>query len=295
MKCNGGYITNDVDDVDNSDNNSNRKYIDEKITNYPANLESIFVNGSRCIDYNFLPYRLKTLILYVNVKNVLEPLLNLPPNLEEVKITADCNLHIILPDSVKYFNLSSSRNKYKDIIVLSKNLTHLKISSKLYNQIFTNPDDISDTIVKLDILGNIHIKAYPKNVQHVSFCKEYNLNNKPLANFPDSVINLSILRNHYITNLKLPPNLEELTIRYLHSPCFLKSSKDEIIIKRDVCVGSDPLPDTISKIQCDTPYNILKLFDDDLLNISEKFKNLFIYGVITINGYTYGRYTQIYR
>ena len=37
------------------------------------------------------------------------------------------------------------------------------------------------------------------------------------------------------------------------------------------------------------------LFDDDLLNLSEKCKNLFIYGVITINEYTYGRYTQIYR
>ena len=274
-------------------NVSNKNNINDKITNYPINLESIFVNCSRCVDYNFLPYNLKTLILYVSV---LEPLLNLPPNLEDVKITVDCNLHIILPDSVKYFSLSGSRNKYKDIIVLSKKLTHLKISSKLYNQIYNSSNDIPYTIEKLDVLGNTHIKAYPKNVQHITFYKEYNLNNKPLVNFPDSVISLSIFRNHYLTNLALPQKLQELHIKKLNSPCFLQSSKEKIIIKRVDCnlTPQYSLPDTIRKIKCFTPYNISKLFDDDLLNLSEKFKNLFIYGVITINGYTYGKYKQMY-
>jgi hypothetical protein len=296
MQCNHGYhgyITNVVNNS-NSNSNSNKKNINEKITNYPANLESLLVNGSRCIDYNFLPYSLKTLILYVSV---LEPLLNLPPNLEVVKITTECNLHIILPDSVKYFNLSGSRNRYKDIIVLSKNLTHLKISSKLYNQIYDISDDIPDTIVNLQIMGNTHIKVYPKNVQHIIFCKEYNLNNKPLANFPDSVISLSILRDRNLTNLALPQKLQELHIKKLNSPCFLKSSKEEIIIKGEDCnlTPQYSLPDTIRKIQCDTLYNIPKLFDDNLLNISEKFKIFFIHGVITINGYSYDRYKKIYR
>ncbi len=221
----------------------------------------------------------KTLIIY---NYSLEPLINLPPNLEELKITVSSNLEIILPDSVKIFNLSGSRYNNKDSIVLSKNLTHLTISSKLYNEIYKNPEDVPDTIIKLHILGNQHIKHYPKNVQYIRFGKEYNLNNKPLANFPDSVISLSIPRDHYLTNLKLPSNLAKLNIKKINSPCFMK------------CGSSEVIPDTIRDIKCQTPYNILTLFDNDLLNISNKFKNLFMHGVIKINEYNYSRYKMIY-
>jgi hypothetical protein len=86
----GGYIEND---------DNQKKNIEENILNFPVNLESIFVNGSRCVDYNFLPNKLKILIIYTNK---VEPLINLPPNLEEVKITTYCNLEIILPDGKKY-------------------------------------------------------------------------------------------------------------------------------------------------------------------------------------------------
>ncbi len=52
MECNGvGYI---------EDNDNRKKNIEEKILNFPANLESIVVNGSKCVDYNLLPYKLKT-------------------------------------------------------------------------------------------------------------------------------------------------------------------------------------------------------------------------------------------
>jgi len=52
-------------------------------------------------------------------------------------------------------------------------------------------------------MGNTHIKAYPKNVQNIIFYKEYNLNNKPLVNFPDSVISLSILRDCWVKMYKM--------------------------------------------------------------------------------------------
>ena len=285
IECNGGYYSRPGVNV----NDEERQNLEEKIQNYPANLESLFVNCSKCIDYDVLPYTLKILILYVNV---LEPLLNLHPNLKEVKITAKCNLHIMLPDSVKHFNLSGSRNKYKDTIVLSKNLTHLSIDSQLYNQIYTNLDDIPDSIIELNIFGNTHIKQYPKNVQRLTFYKKYNFNNKPLANFPDSVISLSIHMNHYITNLKLPPNLEKLNICYLHSPCFLKSTENR---------KTYAIPDSIRYIICKRHqyifYNIVNLIENDLLNISDKFKNLIIHGVIKIDYNVYsgsclGRYSN---
>lgn len=60
-------------------------------------------------------------------------------------------------------------------------------------------------------------------------------------------------------------------------------------------MSNNIIPDTIRIINCETPFNIMKLFDDDLLSVSAKFKNLFMHGVIKIkqNGY-YSRYKMMY-